>query len=226
MSTIFWDFDGTLVYSHHLWSGSMFTALTAVDPQTTVRFSQIRECNTRGFTWQTPHLDYTALTNDAWWCHTEAHIYTAYLSCGVCPAVAATAASLVRPVIKTPSLYHLYPDTISTLRTLRNAGHRHVLLSNNYPDLEDVLKALDLMPLLDGIILSAVEGYDKPRAELFNIAKARFPDTRYYMIGDNPSADIVGGNQANMTTVLVHNGTSLYADYSAEDLHTVLSFIK
>ncbi len=226
MSTLFWDFDGTLVYSHHLWSGSMYRALLAVSPSCGVTFSQIRECNTRGFTWQTPHRNYTAYKGEAWWLHFEAHAYTAYISCGVSPADAATAASLVKYFIKQAENYHLFPDTLSTLKTLRERGHRHVLLSNNFPDLTDILAQIGLLSYFDGVILSAIEGYDKPRKELFQIATDRFPDSSYYMIGDNINADIRGGNQAGIPTILVHSGHSELANLSAESLSEICSFIR
>ena len=205
MSTIFWDFDGTLVYSHHLWSGSMYAALTAVCPDAAVTFRQIRECNTRGFTWQTPERDFSSLTDDAWWHHTEAHAFSAFLSCGLNESDACTAASLVKRFILSPDCYHLYPDTVSVLKECIRRGHRNVILSNNYPELESTVSALGILPFFDGVITSAKEGFDKPRRELYDIAKARFPDTVYYMIGDNPDADILGGIKAGMTALLVHN---------------------
>ncbi len=226
MSTLFWDFDGTLVYSHHLWSGSMYAALTAVCPQTLITFSQIRECNTRGFTWQTPERDHTALIGDAWWHHIEAHAYSAYLACGAHEALACAAASLVRGFILSPDRYHLYPDTLAVLKECKRLGHRNVLLSNNYPELEHIVSTLGLLPLLDGMIVSALEGYDKPRRELYDIAVSRYPDTTYYMIGDNPSADCMGGKQLGMTTVLVHSAASPLADHHAQTLSDILPFIK
>ena len=225
MSTIFWDFDGTLVYSHHLWSGSMYAALTAVHPQTCVRFQQIRECNTRGFTWQTPKRDHTRLIGDEWWRHIEAHAYSAYLACGESETVASTAATLVKGFILSPDRYHLYPDTVSVLRECKRRGHRNVLLSNNYPELAQMARTLGLTPYLDGIITSALEGYDKPRQELFDIAKSRFPDRSYFMVGDNPNADILGGNRAAMTTVLVHGAPDPSADHCCDTLQEILKVI-
>ncbi len=226
MSTVFWDFDGTLVYSHHLWSGSMYAALTAVHPQTRVRFKQIRECNTRGFTWQTPDRDHTRLIGDAWWRHIEAHAYSAYLSCGESETISCAAASLVKGFILSPDRYHLYPDTVAVLRECKRRGHQNVLLSNNYPELEAMAHTLGLAPYLDGVITSALEGYDKPRQELFKIARSRFPDTSYYMIGDNPTADIIGGNRAGMTTVLVHAPPVSIADHCISELIDTLQIIK
>lgn len=225
MSTVFWDFDGTLAYSVHLWSGSMYRAIKAVDPQSPVTFLQIRECNTRGFTWQTPDRDHTAYTNDAWWLYFEAHAYTSYLSCGASDEVASSACALVRHFILNPNEYLLYDDTISTLQTVKRMGHHNILLSNNYPELETIVSKLGLLPYFDGLIVSAIEGYDKPRRELFDIAKKRHPDTQYYMVGDNPYADIKGGKQANMTTVLVHSTASTDADHHITSLCDILPIL-
>ena len=225
MATIFWDFDGTLVYSHHLWSGSMYRALTSIDPHTTVSFLQIRECNTRGFTWQTPDRDHRAWKGEMWWLHFEAHAYSSYLSCGVEESIAAAAAALVRRFILDVREYHLYPDALDVLNQTSAMGHRNVILSNNYPELADTMQQLGLLPYFDGLIVSAVEGYDKPRRELFDLAKKRYPDHKYYMIGDNPKADIVGGNNAGITTVLVHNKPYANADYSFTNLHNVLTIL-
>lgn len=224
MSTIFWDFDGTLVYSHHLWSGCMHAALTAVCPDTNVTFRQIRECNTRGFTWQTPEHDHSALVGDTWWIHTEAHAFCAFLSCGLSETDACTAASLVRGFILSPDRYHLYPDTLSVLEECKRRGHRNVILSNNYPELESTVTALGLLPLLDGVVTSAKEGFDKPRQELYTIAKAQFHDSAYYMIGDNPKADLLGGTRAGMTAFLVHNSCE-NAEHCFDTLTAVLKII-
>ncbi len=225
MCVIFWDFDGTLVHSEHLWSGSMYRAIRRVDPNTPVTFPHIRLCNRHGFTWQTPYDDHTMHKGDAWWDYMNEHIYRNFCEGGADRASALAATQLTRAIIKQPENYHLYPDALSTLSATHRKGYRNILLSNNYPDLHEVLYAIGLLPYLDGVILSAEEGYDKPRKELFDIAKARYPAERYYMIGDNPVADIQGGNQNDMTTVLVHSGTHGDADHCFDDLRTILSVV-
>ncbi len=225
MAVIFWDFDGTLVHSEHLWSGSMYKAICTVDPATAVTFPHIRRCNQHGFTWQTPYDDHTAHIGEAWWDYMNEHIYRSFISGGADHDTAKTATRLTRIIIKTPANYHLYSDTIDTLTATRQNGHQNVLLSNNYPDLHEVLDAIGLLPYLDGVIVSALEGYDKPRNELFDIAKKRYPDERYYMIGDNPVADVQGGNQNDMTTVLVHSGFHTDAAYCFDELYNILSIL-
>ena len=42
------------------------------------------------------------------------------------------------------------------------------------------------------------------------------------MIGDSVNADIIGGNNAGMTTILVHNGFNKNANYCFDDLHSII----
>ena len=39
---IFWDFDGTLAHSRHLWTNSICDALKQADPETNIGFDQLR----------------------------------------------------------------------------------------------------------------------------------------------------------------------------------------
>lgn len=217
-----WDFDGTLVYSHHLWSSSVLEALKDTDPNTDVAFLDVRKHMSYGFTWNTPNEDYSNMTNDKWWEFMNNHIYNSYISLGVKKEIADIATKKVHEIIKRIDNYNLYKDAIETLNELKNKGVINVLLSNNYPDLNDILAELDLVKYFDSIIISAAEGYDKPRKELFDIAKNKYENAEFYMVGDNVNADIDGGNNAEMTTILVHKGYSEKADYCFDDLHSVI----
>lgn len=221
MSTIFWDFDGTLVYSQSLWTGSVHRALLETDPSTSATFAQLKVCMSRGFTWQTPERDYSALTGEVWWDFMNAHFRNSYLECGVPEEIAEEAASKVRGIIKQKENYHLFEDTISTLEQMKAWGHTNVVLSNNYPDLDEVLVKLELDKYFHGWVVSAAEGYDKPRQELYQIAKERFPDEEWYMVGDNEKADILGGKQAGMKTIYVHKGFSGEADHCFDTLKEI-----
>ena len=104
--------------------------------------------------------------------------------------------------------------------------HKNILLSNNYPDMDEVLQKLGIFHLFDGTIVSAIEGYDKPRPELFALAKERYPADRHFMVGDNVVADVGGAGAAGMTTVLVHRGYNEAADYCFDDLLSVCDILK
>ena len=222
MKVICWDFDGTLVYSEHLWSSSVFRALNETVLAHNITFTDIRSCMATGFTWHTPYEDYSNMTGEKWWIFMNRHIYNSYLSLGIEPDLAKTATDRVRDIIKETKNYNLYSDTVETLELARNKGYKNVLLSNNYPDLIEVLDALDLTKHFDHLIISALEGYDKPRPEIFEIAKNLYPDGEYIMVGDNPIADVKGGKAAGMKTVLVHKGYCDEADHCFDDLRSVL----
>lgn len=219
MKVVFWDFEGTLVYSNPLWSNSVYNALKLVCPDTEVTFNDIRVCMASGFTWHTPDEDYSAITNEKWWQHMNLYFYNCYVKLGVSEETAKQAAEKIRIIIKKKENYTLYPDAVEILQALKNKDIKNVLLSNNYPDLCDVLKALEIYDLFDDFVLSAVVGYDKPRKEIFEIAKKVYPDAdEYYMVGDSISADILGGKKAGFKTVLVHQGFNEQADYCFDNL--------
>lgn len=226
MSVIFWDFDGTIVHSNPLWSNSVYNALKSADINTAVEFSDIRKCMQSGFTWHTPDKDFSKLTGDKWWEFMNTKFYNDYIRLGVQSYIAEKAVKQIRDIIKSKSNYKLYSDAIATLKSVVEKGHKNVILSNNYPDLSDVIKALDLDKYFDKIIVSANIGYDKPRPEIFEYAKNLYPNYNdFIMIGDNPNADIVGGKNANMKTVLVHNEKNNSADYCFNDLKSILDIL-
>lgn len=223
MKVIFWDFDGTITYSNSLWSSSVFKALKDTQSQNAVTFENVRKHMAYGFTWHTPDNDYSSLTGDRWWEFMNKHIFQSYIQLGVDKDTAERATEKVRKLIKEKDNYTLYDDFVYTVTQLKKNGIKNVILSNNYPELKEITDKLDITRFFDGIIVSALEGYDKPRRELFEIAKSRYPADEYYMIGDSVNADIVGGRNAGMKTVLVHKGYNGKADYCFDDLKSILT---
>lgn len=225
MAVIFWDFDGTVVYSTHLWSSSVLSALKEVEPETHIRLEDIRKYMAFGFTWHTPDEDYSSLKGEKWWAFMNKHIYESYTNLGVDRKTAQKATGKVRNIVKEKRNYTLYDDFICTVTELKKRGFTNVILSNNYPELKEVMDKLQIAEYFDGIIVSALEGYDKPRKELFEIAKSRYQAEAYYMIGDSVNADIIGGKNAGMTTFLVHNGYNSKAGYCIDNLKSVLTIL-
>lgn len=222
--TIFWDFDGTLVYADHLWSNSIYTVLKRRLPDTDVTFRQVREMTYRLYPWDTPEEDYTAVTGTSWWKYMERQFYKKYVQAGIPQEIADLCSREIRGEILQVEKYHLFPDTRSTLEACRRLGYQNIVLSNNYPELEDMMEELDLRRYFDGVIVSALAGYDKPRQEIFQIAlKAAGNPRRCYMVGDNPRADILGAKQAGMETIFVHREEPCeIADYKLEHLGEIL----
>lgn len=149
------------------------------------------------------------------------HIYESYINLGVDSGTAQKASRKVRNIIKEERNYKIYDDFKYTVTELKKHGVKNIILSNNYPELEEIVNNLRIAKYFDGIIVSALEGYDKPRKELFEIAKSRYPADEYYMIGDSVNADIIGGKNAGMKTVLVHNGFCENADFCFDRLSDI-----
>ncbi len=225
MSVFCWDFDGTLAYSDHLWSNSVFRALNETVENHNITFTDIRRCNQTGFTWHTPDEDFTAFVGEKWWEFMNAHFYNSFISLGINEKQAKTASEKVKGIIMLPENYMLFEDTVSVLNKAKENGHTNIILSNNYPELETITDALGITKYFDRLVVSGLVGYDKPRKEIFDIAKSFYPDEKFIMIGDNPMADIIGGRNAGMTTVLVHKGYDPNADYCFDNLKDIFSFM-
>ena len=225
MKVIFWDFDGTLTIAPHLWARSVYTALVETDPDTHVTYEMLDPHLHHDFPWHDPNKDFTPYVGERWWEYMYGLFYDAYTLCGVDDKTARTAAVLARDVIKRVDNYSLYPDVHATLQACKEKGYINVMLSNNYPDLWEVVEDLKIDHYFDGLVVSGQEGYDKPRAELYQIAKERFPAEEYYMVGDNPYADVMGGKAAGLKTVFVHRGFYKEADYCFDDLYSICNIL-
>lgn len=227
MSIIYWDFDGTLVKSNHLWSSSVFKALNETVSCNETVFNQIRQYMKKGFTWNSPFEDYSQLTGEKWWDFMNDYFLKSYMSMGYDRNTALLATEKIRGIITNPENYELYNDAVITLDKLKNSGHKNIILSNNYPELYETIKKLGIDKYFDGFVVSALEGYDKPRQELFEIAKAyNNHNEKMFMVGDNEVADIKGGKKAGMTTVLVHSGFCTDANYCADELAEIIDIVK
>jgi len=100
IAIIFWDFDGTLAYSNHLWSTTVYNSLKEAAPNSKIEFPQIRKCMANGFTWHTPNKNHRDLIGNQWWEYMNNKIALDYISLGIDEKTASKAAQLVRKNIK------------------------------------------------------------------------------------------------------------------------------
>lgn len=214
MKTLFWDFDGTLSRPYSMWSGTVLRVLKEAFPDLSVDLDEVRSGLGNPYPWDNLECDWRDCVGEAWWAYYMERVAEFYASYGADPAQAAEMGNRVRRIILSPESYILYPDALSTLQTCKRMGCRNYLLSNNFPELWDVAQKLGLAQYMDGCTVSGLEGYDKPRRELFEAAlkRAGYPND-CVMIGDNPTADVWGARQVGMTTILVHKS----ADDCMED---------
>lgn len=132
-----------------------------------------------------------------------------------------------------PDTYTLYDDAIETLLECIELGAKNYILSNNYPELPDVAKALGLDKYISGYIVSSQIGYEKPHPGIFqyalSLANVNIANDIYIMVGDNPAADMKGGKNAGFQTIYVHAPDNEkhceYADYYAESLSEISDIV-
>lgn len=220
--TIFWDFDGTLAYSPHLWSISMYDALKKQMPDYKGTVDDIRAvASGKVCSWDTRHKDYSKILGMKWWDFTEKRFYEKYLELGIPEETAHKAAAGVHQEIIDPSRYQLYEDAVWALEESKRRGYRNYIISNNYPEMDVVLEKIGILSYFDDLVVSAIVGIDKPDPGIFKIAleKAGYPSD-CWMIGDNPRADMQGAKAQGMHTILVHR------DIVCEDAEAVLPTLR
>ena len=154
--TVFWDFDGTLVSSPHMWSCSMFRAMKEVCPKSTAAIEDIRRYTPHIFTWSYPERDHTAYRGEKWWDHMNMGFMSTYTALGLNEEQARKASKRAREIINLRENYSIFPDSIPALEKMRSAGAKNVILSNNIPELEDIMLDIGLHNYFDGFVISAI----------------------------------------------------------------------
>lgn len=227
MKTIIFDFDGTLVSSPSMWNISVAKAIKEVagvdcDP------AEIRKIAHTGYPWEHYAQDNSDKTGGNFWSFMEKHFAYVCAQLGFDKETGEKIAVNVRKYILDIDNYRLYSDTLETVAKCREKGYKIVLLSNNFPELDDICRKIFGENYFDAVISSGVCGFDKPRREIFELAmKAVGADPRQtYMVGDNATADISGGKTAGLTTILVHKKAQCDADHVCDELIDIVDIIK
>ncbi|MCK6556105.1 HAD-IA family hydrolase [Candidatus Binatia bacterium] len=102
----------------------------------------------------------------------------------------------------------VFPEVHEALRALRGRGVRVGVLSNAPSNLPLFLDRLGIAPLVDFVVVSAVEGVRKPDRRIFAAALDRAgvdPEAALH-VGDMYLEDIVGGRGAGLRTLLIERG--------------------
>ena len=226
---LFWDFDGTLVYnSGYIWDDSLHEVLMELGYN--IELEKIyQHCSSKSnemvkiaFSWHTPGIAYTDAVGHIWWDNFHKKCEPFFNHYAISKEDAEKSILHIKKNILSVDSYNLYEDSATVLGKCMELGFRNYILSNNYPELPDIIKDLGLADYFVDYIVSANVGYEKPRFEIFQYARnvAGLPDI-CYMIGDNPVADIQGGKAAGMKTILVNKDSIFDADYLCKNLSEI-----
>ena len=196
---IFWDFDGTLTTGEPTWRFCLVKALGPLAERYGVTEDKVRPYLKQGFPWH-PDGDQT-LTGEAFWDCLLSKFTQAYVSLGVPQPIAADAARRVRDIVQDPTQYRVRPDVPGVLTGCAFKGYKNYVLTNNFPEWENLLDKLNLRQYFDGVVVSGTLGLAKPDVRIFRKAEAvaHFPSL-IWMVGDNPVADIQGARDAGWHT--------------------------
>ena len=101
-----------------------------------------------------------------------------------------------------------FPETMKTLTGLRGRGVKLGVVSNWDSRLPSILEAQGISPLLDTVVVSAIDGVRKPGARIFELALERLgvESAQTIMVGDSVTDDVEGAARAGLRGVLVHRG--------------------
>lgn len=123
---------------------------------------------------------------------------------------------------RTMNLWEHLPEFVApTLVDLRRRGYKLVVVSNANGTVRQAFRRLGLFDLVDVIVDSAEEGFEKPDRRLFEAALrlAGADASRSLHVGDIYHIDITGARAAGLIPVLVDEA-DLYAD---ADCHRIRS---
>lgn len=99
----------------------------------------------------------------------------------------------------------LFPDTLSALEAVRQAGRRAAIVSNFGGYLSHFLERCGIAHYFEFTIISACEGCEKPQPEIFHKAlqRAGARPEQVLFVGDNVEEDFLAATQVGMRAVLV-----------------------
>ncbi|TGV31131.1 HAD family hydrolase [Mesorhizobium sp. M00.F.Ca.ET.186.01.1.1] len=226
---LLWDFDGTLGYRQGgMWSSALLEALFYLEPNCKVTLDDIKPLLSNGFPWHQPDVVHTHInTSELWWSNLRKNVIEkAYLSLGYEEDYAQRLALIAQEKYIDVKNWSLYDDVLPVLSSLKLQGWEHAIISNHVPELQQIIDHLELTSLISAVINSALEGYEKPHPQIYQIALQRLgnPDN-VWMIGDNFNADIHGAENAGIKGILVRKEDTR-AKFQSQDLHSIDAILR
>lgn len=101
--------------------------------------------------------------------------------------------------------FRLKPGARELVAAAQTRGWKLALVSNWSPAMEQVLAGLGLRDAFDCLVISAIEGVEKPDPEIFHRALARLnvPAARALHVGNEPVQDVRGAQAAGIAALLL-----------------------
>ncbi len=224
---LFFDFHGTLIYPNNPWIDGAYELVTEYFPEENIAMEDIdRELHGKCLPWlEIPSRDTRSLAQQGgWWAFCTARFTEMFVRAGLPQSKAEVIAPKLRDYVLQPACHVLYPHAVSTLHALKEKGYKCYMVSNNFPEMQELCETLGIAGYFEDILVSAKAGYAKPRKEFFDLAKEVAGNPVYpVMIGDNPKDDIDGAKKEGFITVQMERyPRSENADFYCNSLQDLL----
>ena len=130
---------------------------------------------------------------------------------------AARALTPLRDAFRDPSAWRVFDDVVPALDALRGMGARLGVVSNWDSRLPELLGALGLSSRFDTVVVSHLEGVEKPSPELFLRAVGRLGGSpgQALHVGDAPELDDAGARAAGIASLIVDRRGRLSGEHGA-----------
>lgn len=207
MPYLIWDFDGTLATREGGWAGTLCEVLAEAGAADGIDHEAVRPHLRQGFPWHEHDVVREPTSADAWWRSLHPLFGGAFAgACDLPTDDALRLAERVREVYLRPDAWRAFEDVGPALDTLARRGWKHLVLSNHCPELDRIIDTLGLSGAFDRVYNSALTGAEKPNPAAFERVFADYSAARHgWMIGDNPVADVQGGEAVGLRAILVRS---------------------
>jgi putative hydrolase of the HAD superfamily len=234
MKYILWDFDGTLGYRDGMWSGTLYSLLSK-NNITNISLENIepyldrnslekmrpylgKNFTSKGLTWHFPEQSHKELFGTKTWLEYYAfHFKNIFQELGLDETISKKMSKEVINEFMDMAKWHLFNDVIDTFNNLDDNIYQNIIVSNHVPELEKIIEGLNIKNYFHGIYSSGNIGYEKPNPKIYEyvLKDKNIDKTDCIIIGDNYDADITGGLNMGIKSILVRvENTNNYEYYS------------
>lgn len=225
---LIFDFDQTLAYRDGMWSASILEILQEANIYS-ISIADIRKYIKTGFPWEfyeTPHEQ--LFNGKSWWEYMEAFMQRILMNNGLDSLIAKQLSKHLKAKYLDTNYWHLYEETLPTLKKLKKFGYECYVLSNHTPELEQLVNYLGLNSYIEKIYNSAFIGYEKPHSNIYHyvLNDLKCSPEQVIMIGDNYISDVTGGRSNGLNAILVRSENVFNYRYYAPTLDLIFPILE
>lgn len=224
---LFFDFDMTLGYRIMMWRDTVKELL--LEEGATVSVDDIKSFSEgKGYPWSSPFKKHKEFfKGKEWWQYVEEFIHKSLIDI-VDDKRAVSVSKKFKDRYLDFRYWGVFPDTLLTLKELKNKGYKLYILSNHVPEAKDLINKMGLTHFFEKIFISADLGVEKPNPEIYKIALSYTNKIDYnIMIGDNYEADIKGSINAGFNNAILVRKPNIYNyPYYSRYLNGIMDIIK